>query len=224
MKKSWNKGLTKYNSRGLAIIAEQRKKINNFAAWQATHPVRYALFGHSRDLAELYGTMLGDGCIEKLPRTEKLSVAFNVKEIEHIKHVKKIILRIFLKTPSERKLKGKSCVQVYIYQRYISERLKFPTGVKKYHELRIPRWIKENKRFLISCLKGLFETDGSWIIDPKYNTNVMNYVSIHENLLNDIRDEICKLGFCARRTIKRVTLNRRAETEKFAKLIKFRQY
>ena len=224
MKEAWNKGLTKYNSSGLARIAELRRKNNNFATWQAVHPVHYALFKYSNDLAEFYGNMLGDGCIEQLPRTEKLSVAFNAKEKDHIKRIKKIIEKIFKKVPSERKLKGKSCIQIYIYQKYISRRLKFPIGIKKYHELKIPHWIKKDQRFLIRCLKGLFETDGSWKIDPKYNTNVINYVSIHNGLLDDICNELCKLGFYARRTTKRVTLNRRAETEKFAKLIKFRQY
>lgn len=220
----WNKGKTKLQSPGLLKISEQRRQKNNFSNWYAENPVYYAKLEHSPDLAELYGTMLGDGCLEKFPRTEKLDIAFNSKEVEHIQHTIQLLERIFKKTPAIRKDKNANCVHVSFYQKNISKRLHFPLGKKSRHDLRIPLWIKAEKKYLISCLKGLFETDGAWVIDSKYNTNCMTYTSIHQNLLIDIQKALISLKFYARLTTKRVTLNRRAETTAFAKLISFRQY
>jgi intein/homing endonuclease len=220
--KAWNKGLSKENNASIAKIAKARSAKNNFAIWQKEHPVHYATLKRDEDLAELYGTMLGDGCLERLPRTEKLDISFNAKEIDHIEHVRKLLVKIFKKEPSSHR--EINCVHVTIYQKHIGERLEFPIGRKKNHDIRIPNWIKENEKFLIPCLKGLFETDGSWVIDPKYNTNCMDYTSIHENLLKDIQKAMRSLGFFANLTTRRVILSRRAETAAFAKLIKFRQY
>ena len=222
--RAWNKGLTKKSSAGLARIAKARRAKNNFTNWHKNNPVYYAPLEHSPDLAELYGTMLGDGCIENHPRTERLIVSFHSKEQNHIQRIKELLARLFHKDPSLRIHKTKQCVAVSLYQKNISIRLNFPKGEKYLHDLRIPEWIKDNKDYLIPCLRGLFETDGSWVIDPKYNTNCINYTSIHKNLLLDIRDAMRGLGFSAGLTTRRVILSRRAETAAFAKLIKFRQY
>lgn len=220
--RAWNKGLTKKTSAALARISHARQTKNNFAGWQKKHPVYYAQIPYNGDFAELYGTLLGDGCIEKFPRTEKLDISFNAKEVEHIEHTKKLILKLFKKEPSvNRQI---NCIHLTLYQKKLSERLEFPCGKKKNYDIRIPHWIKEDKKFLVRCLKGLFESDGSWVIDPKYNTNCMDYTSIHENLLRDIQQAMRSLGFSANLTRRRVILSRRAETAAFAKLIEFRQY
>lgn len=219
---AWNKGLTKENNAGLARVSKARRIKNNFANWRKLNPIHYAPLHQSADLAELYGTMLGDGCLEKLPRTEKLDISFNAKEAEHIEHVRKLLTDIFKKEPSQRKVLN--CVHLTIYQKNLSERLQFPCGEKRKYDIRIPNWIKENKEYLIPCLKGLYETDGSWVIDPQYNTNCMDYTSVHENLLKDIQTAVRSLGFFANLTKRRVILSRRAETAAFAKLIKFRHY
>jgi intein/homing endonuclease len=220
--RAWNKGLTKKTSAALARIAHARREKNNFAGWQKKHPVYYAQIPHNGDFAELYGTLLGDGCIEKFPRTEKLDISFNAKEVAHIEHIKKIIIQLFKKEPST--IRKINCIHLTLYQRDLSERLAFPSGEKKKHDLRIPGWVTADKKLLIRCLKGLFESDGSWVIDPRYNTNCMDYTSIHQNLLRDIQRALRSLGFFANLTKRRVILSRRAETAAFAKLIKFRQY
>jgi len=222
--RAWNKGLTKETSSGLVRIAAARKAKNNFAGWQSKQVINYVKLSHSADLAELYGTMLGDGCIENHPRTERMIISFNSKETAHIARIKNIIQKLFKKEPQLRTHKTSNCVDISLYQKNISTRLNFPKGEKRFHDLRIPEWIKENKKYLLPCLRGLFESDGCWVIDPKYNTNCINYTSIHKNLLIDIYDVLRELGFFACLTTRRVTLNRRAETAAFAKLIKFRHY
>jgi len=220
----WNKGKTKFELEGLAKISEARRRINNFSAWQKANPIKYSVLKESRELAELYGTLLGDGCIEKFPRTEKLSIACNSKETKHIPHTAKLIEKLFGKRPFIRKARDANCVYVGIYQKNISKRLDFPTGVKSLHPLQIPSWIRNNKKYLIPCLKGLFETDGDWVIDLKYGTNVIKFTNIIESLLDDVHTCLIKLGFPANRGKRRVTISRKNEVEKFVNLIKFRQY
>ncbi len=220
----WNKGKTKSELKGLAKIAEARKKTNNFLVWQKAHPVKYAPLKKSEDLAEFYGTMLGDGCIEKFPRTEKLSIALNSKETEHIPYIVNLTEKLFKKKPFIRRIKNVNCVYVGIYQNNISKRLDFPWGEKQKHQLIIPPWIKNNRRYLIPCLKGLFETDGDWVIDKKYGTNVIKFTNVIDSLLDDIYKSLINLGFYAHRGKKRVTISKTKEVEKFVNLIKFRQY
>lgn len=221
---SWNKGLSKKNHPGLAKIAKARSKRNNFAQWQKTHPIKYASLCKDSELAEFYGTMLGDGCIEKFARTEKLSISFNSKENRHILHIRKIIKHLFKKESTVQSYKKSHCINLVLYQKNISNRLKFPTGRKKLHSIGIPYWILKNKKFLIKCLKGLFETDGDWVIDKKYGTNVMKFTNVIPELLKDVYKSLISLGFTAHLGKRRVTVSRKSETKKFAKMIRFRQY
>lgn len=168
--------------------------------------------------------MLGDGCIEKFARTEKLDISFNSNETQHIQRISELIERIFEKKPTIRKVKVANCIHVSFYQKDISRRLKFPAGVKSKHQLKIPAWIKTKKEYLLPCLRGLFESDGDWVIDKKYGTNVIKFTNIIDSLLDDVKDCLIKLGFPANRGRRRVTVSRNGEVERFVKLIKFRQY
>lgn len=218
--------MTKDDHPALARIALQRREKNNFSDWYKTRreSIEYVKPKPSAPYAELYGAILGDGCIERYARTERLIISFNSKEVEHIAHIKQIMEGIFKKEPKLRHRKDSQCIDVYIYQKYLSERLNFPTGVKFRHILTIPDWIKQSKLYSIRCLKGLFEADGSWVIDKKNNTNVIALTSVSQSLLKDTYDVLVELGFHPNLYQRTVRLARRAETEKFAKLINFRQY
>lgn len=224
VKIAWNKGRTKFDHPSLQRIAIIRKRHNNFTSWYKKNKPNLAAIRKSGDLAELYGTILGDGCIEKFPRTEKLVVSFNANETAHIKHVASLIDRVFQKFPSIRKRTTSHCTDVYFYQQKISKRLKFPTGRKLNYVLVIPRWIKNNPNFLIRCLKGLFATDGDWVIDRKYKTNVIKFTNVSRSLLDDVYDCLKKLGFHPRKQTKNTRLAKNDEVYRFVNLIKFRQY
>ena len=225
-KNPWNRGRTKNDHSGLAKISQQRHERNNFSDWyeQRRRSIEYVDIKPSADYAELYGAIVGDGCIETYPRTERLIISFNSKEVDHIAHIKRIVERVFKKEATLRHRNNANCTDIYIYQKHISERLNFPTGVKYKQSLPIPEWINGDRAYLLLFLKGLFEADGSWVIDQKYNTNVIALVSASPTLLKDIYDILIGLGFHAKLHKKDVRLAQRAETEKFAKLINFRQY
>jgi len=200
------------------------KSHSNFWKWRQLHKPKYKIINKTKHLAEFYGTMLGDGCIEKFQRTDKMTISFNRKEVGHIKHIKKIITKLFGKQPTTRKRKDARCNDLYLYQKFISKRLHFPYGYKLDHTLRIPKWIKQKKLYLKHCFKGLFETDGDWTIDKKYGTNVIKFSNRSDSLLDDIAHELCKLGFHPQRRKIDTRLARQAEVYKFVKWIQFRKY
>lgn len=223
---SWNKGETKYTNESVMKISKtlSLKPKSNFWRWQQLHKVNYTTPKPSSILAELYGTILGDGCIEKLPRTEKLTISFNRKEQGHIAHVERIITKIFHKAPSRRIRTSSQCDDLYLYQNFLSKRLNFPIGTKLEYKLQIPEWIKSKKEYLRECLKGLFETDGDWVVDKKYKTNVIKFTNHCQTLLDDIYNCLCKLGYRPQRRTRDIRLAKNAEVARFVHWIQFRQY
>lgn len=223
---SWNKGLTKLTNKSLlktsATLAG--KKVSNFCKWQEENKVEYSKLVYSKELAEFYGTMLGDGCMEKLPRTDKITISFNRKEQDHLQHIFRIIFLLFEKEPKVRVRNNCNCDDLYLYQKNLSERLKFPYGNKLKNNLIIPEWIKVDVLYLKHCLKGLFETDGDWFIDEKYNTNVIKFTNNSSSLLNDLYSVLINLGYHPQLRKSDVRLARRKEVYEFAEWIQFREY
>lgn len=66
-------------------------------------------------------------------------------------------------------------------------------GSKFKQKISIPVWIKSENKFIIPCLKGLFETDGSVYIDRKYK--MANFVTLIPTVAKDVFAMIEKIGF-----------------------------
>lgn len=222
----WNKGLTKSTSPSLlkTSITLKNKERSNFFNWQQKNKVNYSILQPSVNLAEFFGTMLGDGCMEKFPRTDKITISFNRKEQDHLQHIFKIITLLFDKEPKIRVRRDSNCDDIYFYQKNLSSRLDFPYGNKLKNDLVIPEWIKRDVLYLKHCLKGLFETDGDWFIDKKYNTNVIKFTNLSSTLLNDLYIVLCDLGYHPQLRSTDVRLAKRKEVYKFAEWIQFRKY
>jgi hypothetical protein len=223
---SWNSGHTKFTHPSVLQISKTMaaKPRSNFWRWQIAHRPQYAALRHGEDLAEFYGTMLGDGCIERFARTEKLMISFNRKEREHIEHVRRMIWRLFRKEPKLRVRNDQQCDDLYLYQKHIAQRLVFPIGEKLRHRLHIPLWIQRRQTFLRRCLKGLFETDGDWTTAPENYTSVIKFTNRSQSLLDDVFACLQRLGYHPQRRQYDVRLARHAEVERFANWIAFRRY
>ena len=223
---SWNKGLTKLTNSSLLKTPHTLagKKKSNFWKWQDKNKITYSNLVHSKELAEFYGTILGDGCVEKFPRTDKITISFNRKEQDHLLHVFKIICELFDKEPKIRSRKTSNCDDLYFYQKNLSSRLEFPYGRKLDNDLIIPEWIKRSVLYSRHCLKGLFETDGDWFIDNKYDTNVIKFTNMSSTLLNDLYSVLINLGYHPQLRKTDVRLARRNEVYNFVEWIQFRKY
>jgi hypothetical protein len=57
----------------------------------------------------------------------------------------------------------------------------------------VPRWIFKKREFVIACLRGLIETDGSIYRDRGYV--MVNFVATIPRLASDVMTMLTRLGF-----------------------------
>ena len=176
------------------------------------------------DLAELIGIILGDGNLYKYPRTESLRVICDSKDVGYIRHIARLIKKVFDKRPSIIKRKNENTTVVCLYEGKISERLHIPLGNKIKNKVRIPIWATLNKRYIIRCLKGLFETDGCFQEDKSNYAQYIEFKNDCKKLREDVYSLLLKLGLNPQLGHNYVRLAKRSEVYKFKELIEFRNY
>ncbi|MBI1871518.1 MAG: LAGLIDADG family homing endonuclease [Chlamydiae bacterium] len=219
----WNKGYTKHTHPSVLKVAQtlRRKPKSNFYQWQLKNKVQYHLLEKNEDLAEFYGLLLGDGCIERLSRCEKVSISCNKREEVRISRIKRMMTKIFRKEAKLRYRKTSRCVDVYFYQKHLSKRLRFPVGEKLKHRLSIPLWICANPVYTVRCLKGLFESDGDRVVDLENYTDVIKFTNFSPSLLEQIYRILKNFGFHPQLRHHDVRLARKLEVKEFVHLIRF---
>jgi len=225
----WNKGKTKFSHPSVLKISRTMvaRPISNFASW---HKLRRKSLNYgikkSENLAELIGIILGDGSIEKYPRTERLWITCNSTNNKYIQHIVNIIEEIFNKKPSLRKKKSQhgQAIDIYLYRCKLSEKLEIQAGNKIKNDVGVPSWIKKNKNFMLKCLKGLFETDGCFHKDEFNYTRTIEFKNFCSCLRKDVYSMLNRLGYHPQLGKKYVRLARKNEVYNFKELIKFRDY
>ncbi|PIY79050.1 MAG: hypothetical protein COY81_04800 [Candidatus Pacebacteria bacterium CG_4_10_14_0_8_um_filter_43_12] len=178
----------------------------------------------SNKLAELIGVILGDGSVSKY----QVRITLHNHEKTYSKHVSKLIKLVFLEEPSigERKniidisISGKNIVTFLVKKGLF-------VGNKLKNNVSVPKWIKKQKNWIYSVLRGLFDTDGSIYLDShyhgskKYKSLCVAYTFYPTNLLTDAYLLLKLIGFHPTRGTKnRVMLRRREEVIQFFKKIK----
>lgn len=229
---SWNKGLTKITSESVLKISKtfRKKHIDNFKNWRdkmrklGKIPNGYPEFSRNEQLAELIGVVLGDGNISRFPRTERIIIVGNSNNPGFIFRYSYIVEKIFNKKPVVSKIRGANCIRISLYQKFISKRLGIPTGDRKEIVYKLPIWIKNNKVFLISFLKGLFEAEASLSIHLKTYTYNFQFSNLNKSLLNVVKEGLISLGFNPEIRNISIRLRKKHEVGLFKDLIKFRDY
>jgi len=228
---SWNKGFTKETHPSVAKISEtfRREKIDNFANWRRRMikggriKISFPPLKKSGDLAELVGVVLGDGHLEKFPRTELLAVFANSKNKGFIRRYSLLIGKIFRKKTSITK-HGIGCTKISIYQKSISSRLKIPSGSRAKIEFGIPDWIKNDKEYLKRYLRGLYEAEGSFCVHKPTYTYKFLFSNRNYSMLKNVFDGLTALGFHPHKSKYQVQISRKEEVYKAKELLKFREY
>ena len=175
-------------------------------------------------LAKLIGIILGDGCLTNLPRTESLRIVCNAEQRAYINHIAMLMKNVFNKNPSVYKRKRENATNITLYECALSERLNLPCGNKINNRISIPEWIKKSKKYSIKCLKGLFETDGSFYEDKNNYTNVIEFKNHCKNLLYDTHQMLKSLDYHPQFGKNYIRLAKREEVFAFKQLISFREY
>lgn len=121
-------------------------------------------FPKDKNLAEMFGIILGDGHIGKNDQEVKISLN-PIKEPEYVSHVSGLFEKTLQVKPGRYSPPGKEeDIKLYSGRKGISKELQelgLIPGNKVENQVDVPNWIKENNEFKISCIRGLFDTDGS---------------------------------------------------------------
>lgn len=187
-------------------------------------PRSYLAIPHSAELAEYIGVMLGDGHIEKFPRTERIIISCNSKNMGMIERYALMTERLFNKKPTVEKVACCNNVRIHLYQKEISRRLRIPTGNRSQFDFKVPRWISANKAYYAALLRGLFEAEGSLSIHLPTCTYNFQFCNMNPSLLAAVEGGLRKLGYNPEIRQKYVRLRRKAEVASCIDLIKFRIY
>lgn len=228
----WSKGRTKYTDPRIKKISDtfKLKKIDNFAKWRSIArekgliPNEYPMFIRDEYLSYLIGMVLGDGNIHKFPRTEKLTITLGTDKPDLISLVENTVEKVFNKKPSLYKSKKEKVKRITIYQKSISYRLEIPIGNKRYSKVGIPQWIWGNKKYLLTCLKGLYEAEASLCIHFPSSTFNFAFHNMNKKLLKDVTKALIIFGLHPEIRSNAIRLRKRDEVKYFSNLINFRKY
>ncbi len=228
---AWNKNLTKNTHSGLKKMSDTLRSKDrwNFSKWQECQREewehrRNRKFIRNNDLAELTGIILGDGNLTKYKRTEAIRIVCHSEKIAYIDHIAALMAKFFDKQPSVQKRKREKAVTITIYLCNLSKRLCITLGNKIKNNAKVPVWIKQKKSYIISCLKGLFETDGCFQKDIINYTHTIELKNLCSNIRADAYYMLKNLGYHPQISKTYVRLARKQEVYDFKDLIKFREY
>ena len=137
---------------GIPSCRSQKKRFNNRRTDVQIPKV------YSRDLAELFGVLLGDGHISYF----QVIVTLGTKEMTYARYVKRLIARVFGGVPKI-SIQRDGNKTVYLGSTEATGWLLANGLVKhKVHEqVDIPAWIFQKPAYMRAFLRGFFDTDGS---------------------------------------------------------------
>jgi len=178
------------------------------------------------NLAYIIGIAIGDGNLSNPnKRAIRLRITCDAKYKKLIKNIASAIQKLMPDNKVSIMNRKDNCVDISCYSNKWKKFLgwKAENGPKHKQNISIPKWIKNNKKFTLSCLKGLFETDGSVYFDRKYK--MVNFVTIIPKLAEDVMKMITKIGFKANMQLRyehkniKHTIRISKNTKKFIELV-----
>jgi hypothetical protein len=144
--------------------------------------------------AELISILLGDGHLSKNNR--HVSITLNsIDEERYVIYVKKILNRFFpncffnsLK-PNSKAISIQSSSK---YVHYALIKLGLIAGNKVENQVGCPPWLFQEETTITGSLKGLFDTDGSIVLDKTYNHLILRFTSGSKPLTEGFK-QLCNL-------------------------------
>ena len=182
----------------------------------------------NNELAELYGAMVGDGCLShyysNYDRKNKICCMITGHihdEPYHRNILQPILLKnfgikgyIWIRKKRNATLFSTSNKNVFNF----FKNLNFPIGVKG-EKLRIPKVILSKNKLSLACIRGIFDTDGT-IYFRRKNEPVIEISSGDKRYLIEIKKCLNYLGFHANLGHNKVVIYQKKEIERFFEVIK----
>jgi hypothetical protein len=155
----------------------------------------------SEELAEDIGIQIGDGSIgywknSKGGRSFIIEVCGNMIEEEKylITQVKQLKKRLYGVHVSCHKNNSAGTITIRVYSKnlvFFYKNLGFPIGQKD--NISIPKFVFSDKKFQISCLRGLIDTDGSLSFNKGSHKNHSNPVIHFTTKSKPLAKQVCKI-------------------------------
>ena len=157
---------------------------------------------HEKELSELIGIMLGDGCLSRSGKKYYIYICgHKINDFEYHQVVtQQYLLKIFNKMSKIQFRKFENTLFLRFSDKEIFlffSKIGIPIG-KKYNSIKIPQFVKDPVLFP-SFIRGLFDTDGCFILS-KQHKNVPYYPRIEitsksEEFLSETLIYLKKMGF-----------------------------
>ncbi len=182
------------------------------------------------NLAYVIGFAIGDGNLSNPNRRAvRLRITCDARYINFI-HSFVVAIQKLLPTNKVSLInKKKTAIDISCYSNQWEKLLgwRWHAGSKHKQNVSIPFWIKNNRRFAIACLRGLFQTDGCLYNDRGYT--MVNFVTVIPKLALQVKTMIEELGFepklykIATPHLPKYTLRMSRDTQNFIDLIGFKK-
>lgn len=164
---------------------------------------RINLPSRNEQLAEFIGIMMGDGSVGKY----QISIALDSEtDADYVEYVSCLINDLFGAHPTLQRRRSARCTVAVLSSVDLAEymvHLGLPCGHKLKAGLDIPDWIRYEPRYVIACLRGLFDTDGSLFLEKHtYKDKVYKYprlslVSLSSALRETVLELLLNLNIAA---------------------------
>lgn len=193
-------------------------KYNRNGLKQITLPAK------SEDLAEFIGILLGDGDLTQYQVTVTLNTD---ADKDYIPYVFSLIRKVFPQlTPTINDRKTECCTKIRFSSRIAVDFFK-DMGVRSGKPL-VPKWIYGKQTYLLACLRGLIDTEGSIgfkIYQSNTTQNVYRqliFTNRNPVLLTFATDVLNLLGFhCTQSKIKNIYISNDFDIDRYRSIIGF---
>lgn len=154
----------------------------------------------TKELAELSGIIIGDGNIHYNKKTRKYFIEITgnpSKEKEFFKHISNLFKTILGKSGTIRFSQRGIRIRVYSksFVEFLIFKLEMHYNFGKAYNTAIPKEILKNKNLLYHCLRGIFDTDGSYFLANKGYRKDYPCIEIStcsKNLAKQIKENLSK--------------------------------
>lgn len=178
----------------------------------------------SEALAEFFGIIIGDGGISKYQVTVTLS---GLVDSEYSNWLTNFIEKLFKINASWKKDK-KNVIRITISRTSLTDFLVdngLPRGNKIKQQIDMPKWIIGQKKFSISCVRGLIDTDGCVYLDKHsyknkgYQNICLDFTSASKKLLDSVYKILDDLKLEPKKYEKSIKIRKKKNVIKYFKII-----
>ncbi len=172
----------------------------------------------NNSFAEILGVLNGDGHVSNFKY--EICVVLNSKEKDYYFYLKNLFEKTFGTTFTL--FKEPTKIKLRIYSMNISNILTKKYGLPKGNKLgrlKIPKQVFSSRNLLISYIRGLFDTDGSFYIRRKKDP-VIEISSADPRFLKEVKNALISLNFNVIKGSNKLVIYRKDDIINFYKLIK----